>query len=63
MPEFSIYLIILDILQAFEHFSGIKYGKVLNMPWYSSYSYIIIIVTNVILIEFLSDRFIYLYAL
>ena len=49
---------ILDIWQSFQYISGIKYARVLNMPLYSYYS-IIIIVTNFIMLEFLSARFVY----
>ena len=48
---FSICLIILDIGQSFEHVSGIKYARILNIMQYSSYNNIIIVI-NVIL-EFL----------
>ena len=53
-------LIILDIWQGFEYASGIKYARVLNMLRYS-YSNIII-VTNVILLEFLPARIVLLGA-
>ena len=53
MPEFSICFIILDIWQGFQYALGIKYDRVLNMPWYS-YNNIIIIVTNFVILEFLS---------
>ena len=57
MPGFSIYSPILDIWQSFQYISGIKYARVLNMPLYSYYN--IIIVTNVIILESLSARFVY----
>ena len=44
---------ILDIWQGFEYASGIKYAKVLNLWWYD-YNNITIIVTNVIILDFLS---------
>ena len=46
----------LDISQGFQYASGIKYARVLNMQRYS-YNNIIINVTNVIILEFLSTRF------
>ena len=61
MPGFSICLIIWDLSQGFEYASGIKYVGILSIPQYS-YNNIIIIVTNVIILEFLSDRFAYLGA-
>ena len=57
MPGFSICLIILDIWQGFQYASGIRYASVLNMLRYSYNN--IIIVTNVIIIEFLSTRFVH----
>ena len=48
---------ILGIWQGLEYVSGIKYAKVLNMLQYS-YNNIIIIVT-VIILEFLSARFVH----
>ena len=54
-------LIILDIWHGFEYASGIKYARVLNMLR-CSYSNIIIIVTNVILLEFLPARIVLLGA-
>ena len=56
MPGFSVCLIILDTLQGFEYASGIKYTSVLNMPQYSCNN--IIVATNVIILEFLSARFV-----
>ena len=56
MPEVLIFLIILGIWQGFEYASDIKYTKVLNMLWYG---YNNIIKTNVILLEFLSARFVH----
>ena len=47
----------LDIWQSFEYASGIKCARVLNMTRYS-YNNIIIIVINVTILEFLSDRFV-----
>ena len=47
---------IVDICQSFEYASDIKYVRVLNMPRYS-YSNIII-VANIIILEFLSARFV-----
>ena len=58
MPWFPLYLNILDIWQGCDYVLGIKYAKVLNMLWYSSCSNIIIIVTNVIIVEFLSALFV-----
>ena len=58
MPVFSIYLIILDIWQGFEYDSGIKYARVPNILEYS-YNSIIIVVTNVIILEFLSTWFLH----
>ena len=46
-------ILFLDIWQDFECASSIKYARVLNMPQYS-YNNIIIIVNNVIILEFLS---------
>ena len=57
MPGFSVCLFILDFWQDFEWASGSKYGSVLNMPRYSYNN--IIIVTNVIILEFLSVRFVH----
>ena len=48
---FSICLIILDIWQGFEYVAGIKYVMVLIMLQYN-YNNIIIIVTNIIMLEF-----------
>ena len=59
MPGFSMCLIILDIWQGFECFSGVIYKKVLNMLW-DSYNNITIIMTNVIILDFLFDRFVHL---
>ena len=58
MSRFSIFLIILDIWQAFEYASGIKYVGFQNMLQHSD-SNIIIIVTNVVILEFLSVRFLH----
>ena len=55
---FSICLIILDIWQGFEYAAGIKHPRVLNVLRYS-YNDIIIIVTKVIVLEFLSARFVH----
>ena len=55
MLVFSMCLIILDVWQGFEYASGIKCAGVMNWWWYS-YNKIIIIVTNVILLQFLSAR-------
>ena len=52
-----MFLIILYIEQGFEYVSGIKYGRVLNMLRYSYNK--IIIVSNVIILEFLSARFVH----
>ena len=62
MPGFSIGLIILDIWHGFEDASGIKCARVLNMPRYN-YNKIIIIVINVIILEFFSARFVHSGAL
>ena len=56
IPTFSICLIILDIWQGFKYASCIKYERVLNIP---QHSYNIIIVTNVVILGFLSARFVY----
>ena len=61
MPGFSICPIILDICQGFEYASGIKYVRVPNKLGYS-YNNIIIIVTNIIMLEFLSAQFVSLGA-
>ena len=59
MPGFSICFIILDIWYGFEYALGIKYTSVLNMLRYSYINtIIIIIVANVIILEFLSARLI-----
>ena len=52
-------LIILDIWQGFEYASGIKYAKVLNMLQYSSYSSITVVVSNFIILEVSSARFVH----
>ena len=57
MPELSTCLIS-DSWHSFEYVSGIKYAEVLNMPWYS-YNNIIIIVTKIVILEFLPARFIH----
>ena len=49
--------IILDIWKGFEYASDIKCARVLNMPRYS-YNNIIIDITNVIILEFLSAWFV-----
>ena len=49
-------LIILNIWPGSAYASDMKYAKVLNMLQYSSYGNIIIVVTNVIILE-LSARF------
>ena len=51
MSGFSTCLIILDIWHGFEYASVIKYAAVLNMLWYS---YNIITVSNIVMLEFLS---------
>ena len=56
MPEVLIFLIMLGIWQGFEYAPDIKYTKVVNMLWYC---YNNIIVTNVILLEFLPARFVH----
>ena len=53
-----MFLIILDIWQGFEYASSTKYVRVLNMPLYC-YNNIIIIVTNVIILEFLPAQFVH----
>ena len=53
IPGFSICFINLDIWQKFEYVAGIKYTRVLNMSRYS-YNNILIIVTNVMALEFFS---------
>ena len=58
MPGFSVCLIILDIWQGFKYTSGTKYAKVLNMLGYS-YNGIAISITNVIILESLSARFVH----
>ena len=58
MPGFPICLIILDIWQDFDYTSGIKYVRVLNMLRYS-YDNIIVIVTNVVILEFFSAPFVH----
>ena len=58
VPEFAWkYLMILDIWQGLEYTSDIKYFSILKMPWYS-YNNIITIVTNVIILELFSVRFV-----
>ena len=57
MPAFSICFIILDIWQGFQHVAGIKYSRVLNMPQYSYNT--IIVVSNVIILEFLPAWFVH----
>ena len=59
MQGFSICPIILYILQGFEYTLHIKHARVLNMPWYSYNN----IVTNVILLEFLSAQCVYIQML
>ena len=58
MSGFLICLIILEIWQGFEYVSGIKFASVLNMSR-NSYNNIIIIVTNVNILEFLSAWFVH----
>ena len=58
LPGFSLCLIILDIWQSFEHISDIKYAMVFNIQHFS-YNNIIIVVTNVIILELLSARFVH----
>ena len=53
MSGFSTCFIILDIWLGFEYDSDIKYGRILKS------CNNIIIVTNVIILEFLSDRFVH----
>ena len=60
MPGFS--KLILEIWQGYENVSGIKRAIVLNMLRYS-YNNIIVIVTNVATLEFLSAWFVHLGAL
>ena len=57
MAWFSICFIILDIWQALKYVSGIKYARVLDMLRYSCNN--VIVVTNVIVLEFLPDRFVH----
>ena len=57
MSGFSICLIILDIWHGFEYASDIKYARVLNILQYT-YNKIIIIVTNIVILEFLSAWFV-----
>ena len=57
MPGFSICLLILDISQGFEYALGTKYARVLNILRYRYNN--IIIVTNVIILEFSSARFVH----
>ena len=59
MLAFSICFIILDIVEDFEYVSDIKYTRVLNMLQYSYNSITFIIVTNVIILEFLSAQFVH----
>ena len=59
MLAFSICFIILDIVEDFEYVSDIKYARVLNMLQYSYNSITFIIVTNVIILEFLSAQFVH----
>ena len=58
MPGFSICLIISDICQGLDYVSGIKHGMVLNMPRFS-YNKVIIILTSIIVFEFLTTRFVH----
>ena len=58
MPGFAICLIILDICQVFEYVSGIKHGRVLNMPRFSYNKFII--VTSITVLWFLTTRFVHL---
>ena len=55
---FSVCLIILGTWQGFDYVAGIKYARVQNKPGYI-YNNTFIIVTNVIMLEFLSARFVY----
>ena len=57
MPGFSIWLIIVDIWKGFEYTPDIKCARALNMPRYSYNK--IIIVTNVIILEFLAAWFVH----
>ena len=56
MPGFSTCLIFLDIWHSFEYASDIKYAGVLNILRYICSK--IIIVTNFVILEFLSVRFV-----
>ena len=56
LAMFMSGLIILNIWPGSEYASDMKYAIVLNMLQYSSYGNIIIVVTNVIILE-LSARF------
>ena len=56
MPWYSVCLIILDTWKGFEYGSDIKYAKVMSRYNYNS---IITIVTNVIMLVFLSARFVH----
>ena len=51
MPGFSICLIILDMWQGFEYASGIRLRY--------NYNIISIIVTNIVILEVLSSRFVH----
>ena len=46
-------------MQGFECDSGISCARVLNIPRYGSNNTIIIIVTNVVVLEFLPAQFVY----
>ena len=60
MPRFSICLIIIDIWHDLEYALGITYGEVLNMVGYCHNN--INIVSNIVILEFLCARFIYIQA-
>ena len=62
VPEYGFqgsHLIIFDIWHEFEHASGIKYARVLKMLQYNYNNIILIAVINVIILEFLSARFVH----
>ena len=57
MPGFSMKLIILDIWKGFQYATENKCARVLNISRYS-YNNPIIVVANVIILKFLSARFV-----
>ena len=59
MSGFSICPIVLDNWQGFEYASGITFPRVLNMLRHSSNDIIIIIATDVMILELLSTQFVY----